>query len=120
MILVVLAIDVWIKQGLRMRDANLAVCVVRDKDHFVKFLDTGFTPNMDTNPKVGDKIKIIAFASYSDNGTLLFEGQFDKIKKVEADDKFYLTLGAAASPGKVSQMLKKLFQFFSYTFFHFF
>lgn len=102
-----------------MLNTSVAVCVVRDDKHFAKLLVNGFTPNVKSNPGVGDKIKIVAFASYGDNGTLLFEGEFSKIMKIDDDENLYGSLSPAASPGKVSTMLKKL-EYFFYSFLYFF
>lgn len=87
-----------------MKDANVAICVVRDNEDFVKLHVTGFTPILESNPKVGDKIKIVAFPTYTDNEVLIFESQFDKIQKVDPNGELYSILGAAASPGKVMNL----------------
>lgn len=93
------ALKVWLKQGLRLKDTVTAVCVVRDDQHFAKLLVTRFTPNVKINPKVGDKIQMVALASYGESGTMQFEGEFSKLKIL--DDNSYSSLTAAASPGKV-------------------
>lgn len=95
-----LVVDVWIKQNIRVRDAELAVCVVRDAKHFVKMQMTGFTPSCSENPKVGDKIKVVALTSYDVTGCLVLDTDFSNITKI-TDTVDFFSLDAVASPGKV-------------------
>lgn len=102
-------LNVWLKQDIRVRDADLSVCVVRDAKHFVKLQMTGFTPKVAENPTVGDKVKIVALTSYDETGCLVLSTDFSKITKlVDQDD--YSSLDAVASPGKVYEL--KIFNYF--------
>lgn len=90
-----------------MRDTEVAVCVVRDADHFVKLQLSGFNSNVKDSPQVGDKIKVVAMTSYPNNDILVLEGDYGKITKIVDDETPYTSLAAVASPGKVSFFLEK-------------
>lgn len=91
-----------------MKDASEAICTARDEEHFVKFLVKGFIPKLESNPKKGDKVQIVAFARCNENGTMFLEGPFDKIKKLEPEEEAYSDLKPSASPGKVSKVSKRM------------
>lgn len=99
------------RQGIRMKNSEIALCTVRDVKNFVKLLLKDFSSNAENVPKVGDKVKIIAKTAYDDNGTLFLEGNFQHMKLIKDDTSSYSQLDVSASPLKVS-FIKLMFCIF--------
>lgn len=88
-----------------MKDSELAIGVLRDEKNFVKALLRHFDPKLETNPKVGDKIRIVARPTYEDTGNLILESFFENVHKINDMKILFSNLKVAVSPGKVSSKI---------------